>query len=225
MKKRKASLDDGCNPELVLGAEFDGILEIPIIHAPKFTSLPSGITPFTKRNLAVGTGEAIGHFEKDPTFADVLIHPDSFIEDLLRFKFVLPIDASLYRDAPLSVQVTNLYRSRAIGSYFQRKGVNIIPLVRWGNEYTYTTKYFPEKIAFLGIEKKSIITISTYGCIKSKEDKYHFSCGLYEMLKTLEPSTVLVYGAMPESVFNPYTKACSFVQYPDWTSRVRGGDN
>lgn len=224
MRKRKANLDDGCNPELVFGADFDGFLEIPLIHAPKCTILPSGITPFTKRNKVVGTNEAIGHFEKDPTFADILINPNLYVEDLLRFKYVLPIDASLYRDAPLAVQVTNLYRSRAIGSYFQRKGINIIPLVRWGNEFTYTTKYFPEKIAFLGVEKNSIITISTYGCIKSKEDKYHFSSGLYEMLKTLEPKTVLVYGSMPDSVFSPYLDTCNFVNYPDWTSRVKGGD-
>ena len=34
MVKRKANLDDGCNPELVAGAVFDGELEIPVIHAP-----------------------------------------------------------------------------------------------------------------------------------------------------------------------------------------------
>jgi hypothetical protein len=225
MKKRKANLNDGCNPELVFGADFDGILEIPVIHAPRTISIPDGITPFSRRETAVGTNEAIGHFEKDPTFADILINPSSYLEDLSRFKYVLPIDASLYRDAPLAVQVINLYRSRAIGSYFQRKGINIIPLVRWGNEYTYTTKYFPEKIAFLGIEKNSIIAISTYGCIKTKEDKYHFSSGLYEMLSTLEPNVVLVHGSMPDTVFKDYLNDCTFVKYPDWISRMRGGDD
>ena len=224
MRHRHANLDDGCNPELVFGAEFDGILEIPIIHAPKQITIPSGITPFSKRTRELGTNEAIGHFEKDPTFADILIHPESYIDDLSRFKYVIPIDASLYRDAPLAAQVINLYRSRVIGSYFQRKGVNIIPLVRWGNEYTYTTKYFPEKIAFLGIEKHSIIMISTYGCIRSNEDKYYFSSGLYEMLKTLDPRVVLVYGSMPDSVFKSYLNYCSFVNYPDWTTRMKGGD-
>ena len=103
MKKRKANLDDGCNPELVIGADFDGVLEIPIIKAPKQISMPEGITPFSRRETAVGTNEAIGHFEKDISFADILIHPESYIEDLSRFKYVIPIDASLYRDAPLAV--------------------------------------------------------------------------------------------------------------------------
>ena len=49
MVKRKANLDDGCNPELVAGAVFDGELEIPVIHAPAEIVIPSGITPFSKR--------------------------------------------------------------------------------------------------------------------------------------------------------------------------------
>ena len=44
MVKRKANLDDGCNPELVAGAVFDGELEIPVIHAPAEIVIPSGIT-------------------------------------------------------------------------------------------------------------------------------------------------------------------------------------
>lgn len=225
MKKRKANLDDGCNPELVLGAIFDGILEIPTIYSPKKISIPEGITPFSLRERALGTNEAIGHFEKDTAFAEILINPDLYVEDLSRFKYIIPIDPSLYRDAPLAAQITNLYRNRVIGSYFQRKGLNVIPLVRWGNEYTYTTKYFPEKIAFLGLEKHGIIAISTYGCIKTNDDRYHFSHGLCEMLQTLEPEYVLVHGAMPNTVFNSFLNDTTFIHYPDWITRMKGGDN
>ena len=58
-KKRKANLNDGCNPELGSGAKFDGFLEIPIIEAPNKIIIPSGFTPFSKRELAVGKDEAI----------------------------------------------------------------------------------------------------------------------------------------------------------------------
>ena len=36
MVKRKANLDDGCNPELVAGAVFDGELEIPVFRKTRF---------------------------------------------------------------------------------------------------------------------------------------------------------------------------------------------
>lgn len=49
-KKRKAILDDGCCPELVSGAEFDGIFEIPIIKKPEKIIIPKMIVPFSERN-------------------------------------------------------------------------------------------------------------------------------------------------------------------------------
>ena len=225
MSRRKANLDDGCNPELVAGAEFDGNLGIPMIRPPCEIKIPSGITPFTKRERAVGTDDAVGFFEKDPAFAEVLINPAAYVDDFLRFRYLLPVDCSLYRDAPLAVQVTNLYRSRAIGSYYQRHGANVYTLIRWGNEYTYTTKYFPERIAFLGAPKRSVLCIGTYGCVRNREDKYYFKAGLEAMLETLEPVLVLIYGSMPGKIFNDYLGYTTFVPFPNWIKRVHGGDN
>ena len=125
----------------------------------------------------------------------------------------------------LKSKITNIYRSRAIGYYYQRKGIYVIPQVRWGNSLTYTTKVFPEKVAFLGIEKHSIVAIGTYGCSQTKEDKYHLKAGLESMLETLEPVVVLVYGAMSKSVFADYLSSTKFVHYPDWTTLAHeGGD-
>lgn len=178
MVKRKANLDDGCNPELVAGAVFDGELEIPVIHAPAEIVIPSGITPFSKREKAIGTDEAVGFFEKDPVFSKVLINPSSYVEDFRRFRFLLPVDCSLYRDAPLAVQVANLYRSRALGSYYQRNGCNVYPLVRWGNELTYTTRYFPERIALnpQSKSKKSISSERTNTMVQAKFTSEMIDC-------------------------------------------------
>jgi len=219
MAKRRATIDDGCCPYLVDGAEFMFPLGIPVIKRPNKIIIPNGITPFSYRDKVSGKGEALGFYEMDIRFADVLINPEKYIEVFKRFDAIISPDCSLYRDAPLAVQVTNLYRNRAIGVYYQLNGINVIPQIRWGNEYTYTTKYFPEKIAFLGVEKRSIVAIGTYGCIQTKEDKYHTEAGLSEMMETLEPEVVLVYGSMPEKIFGPYESCARFVPYPDWTTR------
>ncbi len=163
-------------------------------------------------------------FEKDHEFSEILIDSAAYIKDLRKFKYLLPTDCSLYIDAPLAAQIINLYRSRAIASYYQRNGCNVYPMARWGNEFTYTTDYFPERIAFLGLPKNSIIYIGTYGCINTRIEKYHFKNGLKAMLKTLEPKIVLVYGAMPDSIFKDFLHCADFIQYPDWITRVHGGD-
>lgn len=223
MSKSKAIIDDGCNPELVAGAVFDLPLGIPVIKAPSKIVIPPGITPFSMRERAPSTKEAIGFHEMDVNFAEVLKKPEAFIDDFGRFGALISPDCSLYRDAPLSVQLTNVYRNRAIGSYYQRRGQYVIPQIRWGNEYTYTTKYFPEKIAFLGAQKHSIVAIGTYGCIDSRENKYYFEAGLEALMETLEPVVILVYGSMPEKIFGIYKKYAEFVQYPDWTTRMHSG--
>ena len=223
-KKRKAIMDDGMNPELVSGAKFDGLFEIPIIEAPKHIMIPKGITPFTARNHKdIDYSNFLCFNEMDVTFAEVLIDPESYVTDFARFPGMLSPDCSMYRDAPLAVQIANVYRNRAIGSYYQRRGLYVVPQIRWGNELTYTTKALPERIAFLGVQKHSIVAVGTYGCIGGKENKYHFEAGLAAMHMELEPQVVIVYGPTPLKVFEPYLKMTRFVQFDDWTSRKKGG--
>ena len=221
-KRRKAVIDDGMNPELVNGADFDGYYGIPIIKKPSEIIIPERIIPYSKLNIANKFEDAIATYEMDWVFSDLLIHPDKHIDILKKHIFISP-DCSLYRNAPYAAQVTNVYRNRAIGSYFQRNGVYVIPQVRWGNSLTYSSKYFPEKVAFLGIEKHSIVAVGTYGCSRTRDDKYHLQAGLEAMLEILEPVVVLVYGAMPKSVFADYYNMTKFVHYPDWITNVHNG--
>ena len=224
-KNRKAVIDDGMNPELIRGADFDGYFGIPIIKKPQEIIIPERIIPFTKLKKADAFEDAIATYENDEDFSDLLINPDDHIDDFRNHIFI-SMDCSLYRNAPYAVQVTNVYRSRAIGSYYQRKGIYVIPHIRWGNSLTYTTDVFPEKVAFLGAEKHSILSISPYGCAKTKDDKYHLKAGLEAMLETLEPVVVLVHGAMPHTVFDDYRNTTKFVHYPFWTTYVHnGGEN
>ena len=223
LNKLKAAIDDGFQPELVKNARFEGVFEMPVIDKPKRIFIPDGITSFSRRNEAPTDKEAIGFFEMDPMFADVLRNPQAYVEELKNFPAVISPDCSLYRDAPLTVQIANAYKKNAITHYWQSMGVGMTPLVRWGSRDTYTTDVLPEPIAFAGIPHDSIIAISTYGCIKTKDDKYHFEAGLDACLQTLTPKIVLVHGAVPEKIFGPYLKYAEFHNYPDWITRKKGG--
>ena len=72
MAKNKVIIDDGCNPELVETAFFDGILEMPrLLHLEKFV-IPKGIVPFSKRNRSKACQDFIGFYEPDVSFGDFL---------------------------------------------------------------------------------------------------------------------------------------------------------
>ena len=214
----KNKIDDGFNPELVYGAFFDGNLEIPQIKRPDKIIIPSALIPFSQRNRSDNYKEFVHFYEHDKNFATVLTAAKEHFDCLKKFQGVISPDCSLYRDMPLVLQIANTYMNRAIGHYLQSKGLYVIPNIRWGDERSYTTIELPEKFAFLGVPKRSIVSIGTYGCIKSKENKIYFTEGLEAMLDELEPEVVLVYGGMPDSIFTKVKDRTKFVHYPDWTS-------
>lgn len=142
--RNAACLSDGCNPELVIGAEFDGVFEMPIIKKPKKIIIPDNLVPFSKMEKADPKLFAVCEYENDVEFKDILVHPDEYIEILKKYQGFISPDCSVYRDMPLAIQITNIYRSRAIGYCFQKHGVYVIPCVRWGDERTYTRKFLEE---------------------------------------------------------------------------------
>ncbi|MBO5597568.1 MAG: DUF4417 domain-containing protein [Oribacterium sp.] len=218
--RNAAVLTDGCNPEFVVGADFDGIFEIPIIKKPRKYLIPKNLVPFSKMHKADPKSFAVCEYENDREFKDILSHPDDYIDILKQYQGFISPDCSLYRDMPLAVQITNIYRNRAIGYCFQRHGVYVIPCVRWSDERTYTKKYLPERVAFAGIEKHSIVSVGSYGQLKDRVNRYYFEAGLDAMMETLEPEIVLVYSRMPDEIETRYPET-RFIEYPDWTSTVR----
>ena len=217
----KHIIDDGFNAELVAKAYFDGIMEIPILSKPKEIIIPSAVIPFSMANRSIDHSEFVHFYEHDKRFSDVLTATKEQLSVLQEFAGVISPDCSLYRDMPLCLQIANTYMNRAVGYYLQSQGLYVIPNVRWGDERTYTTVELPEKIAFLGVPRNSIVSIGTYGCIKSAENTHYFREGLTAMLDELSPQVVLVYGAMPDSIFAPVKDRARFVNFPDWISTKR----
>ncbi|MCR5836162.1 MAG: DUF4417 domain-containing protein [Lachnospiraceae bacterium] len=215
-------INDGFKPELVEGAVFDGVVEIPSLARPKEIYIPSNLTPFSVRNRA-DAEDIICFYEKDDNFSEIIDDTNAFLGDLEKYKGIVTPDCSLYIDMPLCLQIANIYFNRAVGYRIQSQGMYVIPNVRWGDERTYTNKCFSEKIAFLGLPKKSIVSVGTYGQIQKKIDKKYFREGLEAMLEELEPEVVLVYGSLSKKIFEGLLHKTEFVQYNDWTSRVKGG--
>lgn len=217
----KNIIDDGFSSELVADAFFSGNLEIPCIEKPKELIIPKYLVPFTKMNASSYSESAVHFYEHDKRFSDVLVSTKDYLSELKKFTAVISPDCSLYRDMPLCLQIANTYMNRAVGCYLQSHGVYVIPNVRWGDERSYTTVELPEKFAFLGVPKNSIVSIGTYGCIKSRVNKQYFVEGLSAMLDELSPEVVLIYGRMPESIFGQFKERTNFVYYPDWISTKR----
>ena len=90
-------------------------------------------------------------------------------------------------DMPMPMKIWNIYRSRQIGAYYQNQGIRVIPTISWAEEETF-------EFCFQGIPKGSIVSVSTIG-VKQDEDAMEiWESGMREMIRVIEPSTILVYG-------------------------------
>lgn len=136
----------------------------------------------------------IAHFYYDDyKFMSAWRDPNKYIDRLQEFKAVVSPDFSLYIDFPIALQILSCYRRQWCGAYWQSLGIDVIPDVIWGRKDSFD-------FCFEGIPKHSTVAISTVGVKKDKEWNNEkdslFRDGYNEMLKRLEPTTILFYGDM-----------------------------
>ncbi len=224
-KKRKREIDDGYAPDLVFGAQFDGELEIPIVQGTWNLTPPHFLCPFSRRGATSMADEYICFYEHDFKFRKLIENASRYLTEISRkFRGIVSPDCSLYRDMPLVLQIMNTYLNRAVGHYFQSHGMKVIPNVRWGDRRSYYGTNHIEPFAFLGVERGSVVSIGTYGCISGEDNRLFFREGLLAMLKALEPLKVLVYGNLPDDILTPEAKRrTEFIRYTDWTTLMRKG--
>lgn len=152
----------------------------------------------------------IAHFYYDDyKFISAWREPDKYIDRLSQFKAVVAPDFSLYTDFPITLQILSCYRRQWCGAYWQSLGLDVIPDVVWGTKESY-------KFCFDGIPKRSTVAVSTVGVKRDKEWNNEtdslFRDGYNEMLKRLEPTTILFYGDMIEGLEGNIIKIPSFYE-------------
>lgn len=74
-----------------------------------------------------------------------------------------------------------------IGAFYQRQGIKVIPTISWAEPGTF-------KFCFDGIEKNSIVSISTIGVKRTEFSNAIWKEGVDAMLNAIEPSDIIVYG-------------------------------
>ena len=96
-----------------------------------------------------------------------------------------------------------------------KNGVEIIPNIRWGDNRTF-------EFCFDGIEKNSVVSVGTHGCIKHSVDKTYFKSGLAELVKRLKPTIIIVYEAAPNDIFAEYINSgIKIIQFESEFSKSR----
>ena len=162
--------------------------QMPIIYRTDF--VPDDLMGFKyikadKNENAEKAG--IHFFIDDYQFERLWNRPDEYIEAVRPYQCMLSPDFSLYTDMTMPTKIWNVYRSRLIGAYYQAQGVEVIPTVQWAGADTF-------EFCFRGIEEGGTVAVSTIGVKEEPECYALWVAGMQEMIKQLEPETILVYG-------------------------------
>lgn len=213
MRKRKTIFDDGFQSYLTEDAVMVGKPGIPMLMELGNIDAPNDMIPFSKAKTAKNKRQFVHFYEHDKAFSTVLTGTKHYLDLLKQFDGVITPDCTmLIGQSPCLLQA-NTYMNRAVGYYFQKNGIRVIPNVRWSDESSF-------EYCFLGIPKNSIISISTHGCITSKEERRMFKVGLEAMLRELKPHTVLVHGYMPDEIFGNFLDKAEFHRYESQFERT-----
>lgn len=149
---------------------------------------------------------AVHFFVDDYHFEHIWTRPEQTFSLVQRTGNALTPDFSLYTDWPIVAQLWNTYRNRWMGAFWQSRGIKVIPSVSWSTKESY-------KFCFLGIEKGSNVAISTVGVNRDPEVKKLFIAGFEEMVKQIEPKTILVYGEKAPLTIEDYAETRWYPSY------------
>ena len=89
---------------------------------------------------------------------------------------------------PYPMKLWNLYRSRALGNWWQREGLTVVPNVTWSGLDSLD-------YCFEGIPRGGTIFISTVGVTQDREARAIVEVGIREALRRIEPSRLLLLGS------------------------------
>lgn len=128
---------------------------------------------------------------------------DCYVPMLKKFRYVMSPDFSTYTDFPKAIQIYNHYRKHWCGAYLQEAGVSIIPTISWSTPDSF-------EWCFDGEPAHGTVAVSSVGCMNSAKKKRLFITGYNEMIKHLQPETVIFYGTVPDECMGNIVKVQAF---------------
>lgn len=177
--------DRAYNLGLVNIDDCSGKFGMPTLEAVDFT--PTKLLPFNYAKTAEDKKQTLHFFIDDYQFERLWNNPKSYLDLIKSYEAVLTSDFSLYMDMPLPMQQWNEYRRRALGHWWQKQGITVIPTLSWTNELSYG-------FCFEGLPHKGTVAVSTVGIKGDKGAEKIWREGMKRALEVVRPSRVLFYG-------------------------------
>lgn len=203
---------------LSVDAEFTGKHRFPVLKGTQVVpdSMPLPINyMLSQTNIS---DKWFHCFIDDDGFERIWNNFWKYIPYIENSKGFISTDFSIYRDIPEDVQIRNCYRNRVMAYAMQKINPNVIPTAGFGGESTW-------EWCFDGLPMHSSIAITTNGTLSDPEARRLFVGGVDALVKTKEPSSLIVCGNYPDWLNHkyPYTQIVPILSYSQmWHARRCG---
>ena len=198
--------------DVLKDAKMEGKYEFPRIDGVYIDEFSKRVVPFDRIGSDIHKGDWLHFFVHDKRFHQFLGRREVYRSRLKDIDGVIGADNSMYRDLPLAEQIHSCYLNRCIDYYFCHNGKSVIPNVSWGDWRSY-------EFCCDGIAMNSTIAMSSYGCCRSRSEKFRFEDGFVFVVGRLKPYSILIYGAIWPSLHEiAQVSNVNLIQIPSWRS-------
>ena len=177
--------NNGWNLDKCSKADCKGRLELPTMDPVDVR--PTDMMSFNFAKSAKEFDKGIHFCIDDYQFERVWNRPEKYVELLRKFECVVTPDFSVYTDMPYPMKLWNVYRSLALGRYWQSQGLTVVPNATWSDEASLSW-------IFKGLPKGGTVFVSTLGVTKVKEYAEECAKGSPELERQVKPSRILLLG-------------------------------
>lgn len=222
-KDENDKVEDSFQAFLVDGANFTKNEEYPIIENWMIPNNPPiKIMPFDKALNYRGdlSDVFVCTYARDCTFERVRKNPRRYLNFFKRCAGLIGFDYSVHSDMPKAKQKSQMNDNLSLTYYYGKEHNYVIPNIRYGSDELADEFLY-------AIPKHCLIAIGTHVFIKKMPEKAEWYCFLEKVIKTLEPTGIIVYGNLRGKIFEEFGDKCKFYFYEPWiySNRQRkGGD-
>ena len=198
------------------GLEITHDFDMPIVKAVNDVTVRN-LVSFNNAKYCIDREHSWYHFYiHDCLFERFWNNPQKYLNMLLSFEGGISTDFSLLLDMPLAQQIYNSWRNKYMTALLQKQGKPVIPNVGWSDESSYPW-------AFSGIPEKSILAITTQGCLRDRVCKQSLINGLHELVRQKQPTKIIVYGIFYEEWKDKF--GVDFEIFPSYSKEKWGDKN
>jgi hypothetical protein len=178
-------------PKWLPPVEVAGEFQIPVLQPTALWKQPTGTNSIHREPPPLERETSLLHgFVDDAALFPLLKSPAGSLIRFAQYYAITTPDFSVQVDMPFQDRVRSVWNSRAIGAYYQARGLRVIPNIRWARQ---------SDLSFVldGLSVGGTIALSTQGLVRDSELLKIFNDGCGAVTEKLSPQHVVVYGKIP----------------------------